>query len=100
MEKSCDHEDNLKLHVKDVLEDIMGLTNISGLSASIEVFIETKKIRSDVLMFKLGGFLISICEVKKTPNIIYYCYIPTAYDAWSTHNIAITLFSLTYVCSY
>jgi len=60
------HEDNLKLHVKDVLEDIMGLTNISGLSASIEVFIETKKIRSDVLMFKLGGFLISICEVKKT----------------------------------
>ena len=37
------HEVNLKLHVKDVLEDIMGLTNISGLSTSIEVFIETKK---------------------------------------------------------
>ena len=60
------HEGNLKFHVKDVLEDIMALTNISGLSASVEVFIDSNKIRSDVLMFKLGGFLISICEVKKT----------------------------------
>lgn len=58
---------NLKLYVKDVIEDMMGLTNISGLITTMEVFIETNKnTRSHVHMLKLGGFLISFCEIKKT----------------------------------
>ncbi len=60
-----------------VIKDIIELSGLKGLITSVEVYLEHNKVRPDILMLKFGGFLIGVCEVKRTSRLNGHSLEPT-----------------------
>ncbi len=71
------NEYSLQSFCDRVIKDIIELSGLKGLITSVEVYLEHNKVRPDILMLKFGGFLIGVCEVKRTSRLNGHSLEPT-----------------------